>query len=336
MILILSVLSIGFSVNVSASLEGVVKIATMFCAYGIAYNSVKSLHDVDHIINSILIASIFPLFFGIYQAITGQYDQIYTGAIERINSVFGVGNAYGIFLTITICASIISLMRKGLSKIGRIVIIVLLCLMIVSQILALNRGTWIALCVAIFIAIIPYKKDINLRWFIIGAILIFSVFSGIIYDRFTNEGYRPTGEKRDTLSNRVEYWYSAVPMIMDRPIIGHGIGTTASKNDERSLLAPHNDYIRLALDIGILGSIVYIYFLVSLALYFLRKRNKINDVMFRYNFPMAVMNSYFVIISTTQNIVYNMVSFVIYMILNGAIIKLNVVEIRKKARVMYN
>ncbi|MCU7918324.1 MAG: O-antigen ligase family protein [Candidatus Thiodiazotropha sp. (ex Epidulcina cf. delphinae)] len=327
-ILILALMSFAYTVDVKASVEGLFKLVTVFCAFGIAYNSVKSYRDADNIINSVIFASFIPMLFGFYQVVTGNYDQIHAAVVERVNSVFGVGNAYGIFLSISICAALMMLLRKNLAIRARTLFISLLSLMVVSQILALNRGTWLALSSAVIIALFPYRRKVTIRWFIIGATIIAVAFSGIIYNRFTEESYNWAGDKRDTFKGRVEYWQRMVPLILERPILGYGVGTTGEIRDENGLLPPHNDYVRLAADIGIPGSIVYSYFLISLALFYLRRRNDYRDVLLRYNFPMAVLSSYIVIISMTQNIIYNLTNFVFFMILNGAVIKLNILTRR--------
>ncbi|MCU7862094.1 MAG: O-antigen ligase family protein [Candidatus Thiodiazotropha sp. (ex Lucinoma kastoroae)] len=324
-ILVIAVVSLGYTVDVRASLEGVTKIFSAFCAYGIAYNSVKNYVDANRVVNSIVLASIVPLLFGFYQAITGNYDQVHAGATERVNSVFGVGNAYGIFLSCTICAVTIALLNKSIGLKQRIFFIVLLFGMLASQVLALNRGTWLALTASVILALFPYRKKVKIRWFILGALVITAAFSGVIYERLTTVSYDWQGQKQDTLKGRIDYWRSIIPMILDDPIAGHGIGTTAEYENDDISRPPHNDYIRLAMDIGIPGSILYAYFLLSLSHNFLRKRNVVGDKLFRYNFPMAVLSSYFVVISMTQNVIYSLTNFIIFMALAGTVIKLNLI-----------
>lgn len=328
-LLFIGLLSFPFTIDIRASIIGLIKLTTVFCAFGIAYNSVNNLKEADTVIKSVILASIIPMMFGFYQEITGNYDQIYNAAVNRVNSVFGQGNTYGIFLTNTMCAALVVLLSNKLSRKSRIIFTVIFGAMVASQVFALNRGTWIAMTIGIIVSLYPYRKKVKIRWFVLGGLVVAILFSSVIYERFTDEGYRYTGEKKDTFMGRVRYWQYLTPLILERPLLGHGIGTTATANDERGLLAPHNDYIRLAVDIGVIGSMVYMYFLISLALFYLRRRNRFKDTLFRYNFPMAILTCYIIIISTTQNIIYNLTNFVIFMILNGIVIKLNVIERNK-------
>lgn len=330
-IIVIATISIGYSIDVAASIEGVVKILAGFCAFGIAYNSVKNSQDADRIIYSVILASIIPMLFGFYQAGTGNYGQIHVAVVARISSVFGLGNAYGIFLSITMCAVFMVISNQALSKKTRVMLIVLLSSMVISQVLALNRGTWLAMSGAVMVTLIMYRRHVKIRWFIIGVTVIAIAFSGLIYNRFADEGYKQSGERKDTLKGRVENWQNILPLILERPILGYGIGTTDDQRRSRKgIHSPHNDYIRLAMDIGIPGSLIYLYFLVSLALFYLRRRNFIAGGMWRYNFPMAILATYFVVISSTQNVIYNLTNFVLFVMLNGTVIKLNLLQMRKQ------
>lgn len=331
-ILVIALLSTAVSIDLAASIEGTIKLLSGFLAFGMAYNSVKSMRQANSIVSSIVLCSVLPMLFGYYQVVTGDFGQIHTAEVQRVNSVFGVGNAYGIFLSITICASFMLVLNPELDRRAKFVVLGLLASMVVSQVLALNRGTWLALTCAIMLALIPYRDKVKVRWFVAGGIIIAIVFSGIIVKRFTETTYRYDGQVKDTLGSRVETWEVLIPQILDRPFLGHGPGTTEESNEgNRDVrLAPHNDYVRLAMDIGLLGSAVYIYFLVSLPLFYLRRRTVFSGQMWRFNFAMAVLSTYFVVISMTQNIVYNFTNFGLFLILNGVVIKLNVLEARAK------
>lgn len=332
-ILVIAVLSTVTSINVAASIEGTIKILSGFLAFGMAYNSVKSTKQADSIIASVVLCSVLPMLFGYFQVLTGDFSQIHVASVQRVNSVFGVGNAYGIFLSITICAAFILVLNPRMDKRTKFLVLGLLASMVVSQVLALNRGTWLALTCAVIVSLFPYRKKVKVRWFVIGGAIVAIVFSGVIIKRFTETTYRYDGQVKDTLAGRVETWQSIIPQILERPLLGHGPGTTEESDDEKedTRLAPHNDYIRLAMDLGVFGSAVYLYFLVSLPLFYMRTRTVLRGELWRYNFSMAVLTSYFVVISATQNIVYNLTNFGLFLILNGVVVKLNVMEARSIA-----
>lgn len=323
-ILFLSAFSMAVSIDAVASVAGIVKIIAAIAAYGVAYNIVKDTESAENIIKAIVISSIVPLLFGFYQSITGEYDQLWESVTQRTNSVFGVGNGYGIYLSITMCALMILLLQKGMSKKTRLVYLAIFAGMAASQVLALNRGTWIALSGAIAVAIIPYRRKIKLRWFVAGGVLIAVFFSGTIIERFTVTTYRWDGTEADTFGDRINYWQQLLPQVMERPLLGHGIGTTGEIEGSRP---PHNDYIRFAMDIGIPGALVYMYFLLSLALFYFRRiKYRRGNELWRYNFSMLVLTIYFIVISSTQNIAESPTNLGFFLVLNGMVVKLNMLK----------
>jgi len=323
-ILALSILSMAVSVDLELSYAGAVKITCAVLAYGAAFNLVRGGESANKIITAIVLSSVIPLAFGLYQAVTGQYDQIYSSVTDRVNSVFGVGNAYGIYLTITMCAAIMLISQPDLKRNTRLFYIGLLAAMCASQVLALNRGTWIALVLAIGVSLLPYRRKVKIRWFVIGGLVLGMAFSGVIVKRLTETTYRYDGTEANTFQGRIDYWNYLMPQILEKPVLGHGIGTTGEVPGSRQ---PHNDYLRFAMDIGIVGSLLYIYFLVSLAWFFFsRLRTRRGRELWRYNFPMSVLNIYFIIISSTQNITVSFINFGFFLMLNGAIVRLNTLQ----------
>jgi len=327
-ILALSIASLSSSIDVATSVNGLIKMMSALLAFVAAYNIVKSTRDVDAIIIAIVVSAVVPLLFGFYQELTGNYSQIHSSVTHRVNSVFGVGNAYGIFLTITMAAVMMALLKRNLTRKGLYFYVIVLTGMIVSQILALNRGTWVALTFGILVALVPYRRKIKIRWIIVPAILIAIVFSGVIIKRFTEPHIRYDGTEANTFLNRQILWTSMIPKIMEKPVLGHGIGTTGEVANSHS---PHNDYLRMAMDIGVIGGLLYAYFIVSLIIFFFFSRKNAGNVqLWRYNFPMTVINVYFLVISSTQNVTQSFINFGFFLVLNGAVIKLNVIAGTKR------
>lgn len=323
-LLALSVASLPGSIDTATSINGIIRMVSALLAFIAAYNIVKSTQDVDAIARAIAFAAIIPLLFGFYQELTGNYSQIHTSVTDRVNSVFGVGNAYGIFLTITMAPVIMALLKKGLNRKWFYFYLTILAAILVSQILALNRGTWVALTFGILVALIPYRRRVKLRWIVVPAFLIAIVFSGVIIERFTTTHIRWDGTEANTFLNRQSMWTSMIPMILEKPILGHGIGTTGEVGEFK---APHNDYLRMAMDLGVMGGLIYAYFLVSLATLFFFSRKSTGEMqLWKYNFPMTVINIYIVIISATQNVTHSFINFGFFLILNGAVIKLNRIQ----------
>jgi len=316
--------SLGVSDYVNESIAALAKLLTVWFLYNIAYNSVKSKKDALRIIDALIIASVIPLLLGFYQAITGNYDLIYSAEVKRISSVFATGNDYGIFLTFITAASAVRLGTATTRK-TQILMLVILLMILVSQVLSLNRGTWLALIIGFIVAAIKYRKFINFKLMFAGVMVFILIFSGKIIERF-QELQDPGAvhySRVSTLDARLAYWKALVPVIMERPILGHGIGSSALVAQERfgELHKPHNDYLHVFLEIGVFGVLAYIAFLGRVFFYFFMR--KVTKNLWVWNFAMLMLSVYFIVISGAQNIVQSIMNFPIFMIFLAVVFKLN-------------
>lgn len=323
LLFLLGAFSMIYAIDLKESLEGVIKIMTAYFAFGIAYNSVRSNTDGLNILKGMVLSSVVPLSYGFYQKISGNYDQIIDMSVKRVSSVFGVGNAYGIYLSIVLCATIVLIMNSKTKK-QWLFYGLFFCALLASQVLALNRGTWIAFTAGSIVAVFTFWEKVNKKVLLVLVVGMGVFASGIVYERFTEVRYRYTGEVADTFQGRVETWRSLVPLIMERPLHGYGVGAcrTTELAGNREHIAPHNDYVLLAIEMGLFGPIIHFFFLSSFIFYYFRRRKKL-DFHWKYNFPLLILAVYFLIISSTQNIVYNLTNFVFYNVLNGVAVKVN-------------
>lgn len=320
-----------FSVVISdyyiVSMAALVKLVTVWFLYNTAYNSVKTEKDAIRIINALIVSSVVPLLFGFYQAITGNYDQIYDAEVDRMSSVFATGNDYGIFLTFVTAAVGVRLCIASTRRM-RMLMLIFLSMVLVSQVFSLNRGTWLALAMGFIVAAAKYREYLNFKLLILGSVIFMLLFSGKMAERF-QELDNPSSvhySGTNTLEGRIEYWTALVPVVMDRPIFGHGIGSIALVlekrfGDEHHI---HNDYLLVLLELGIVGLLAYIAFLGKIFFYFFLR--PVTRELWVWNFAMLMLSIYFIVISSVQNIVQTIMNFPIFMIFVAVIYKLNLIS----------
>ncbi len=324
--------SAGLSVDFGQSLGALIKLLTIWFLYVTAYNAVKDRDDALKVVDAILLCSIVPMLFGFYQEATGRYDIIYEAPVDRVSSVFATGNTYGIFLSFVTAAAVIRLFHVRSRK-GYLVVVGLLGLILVSQVLALNRGTWLALTAGFAVAAWRYRRHLNFKWLGIGALVFLLAFSGKIVNRFAEleDPNAPEYKKTNTLEVRLALWEALGTLVLERPVIGHGIGTNrlVSERFFGHRAAPHNDYLTVLLEMGVLGLIAYVAFLARTLLYFLARSPQ--SEIWQWNFSLLMVTVYLIVISSVQNIVNGIMNFPLFMILLAVVFKLNRVYGRRRA-----
>jgi O-antigen ligase len=315
LLLFFSVFSFLNTLSTVNSAAAVLKILTAVALYNLVYSSIKSISDAKKILYSLVLASVVPMLVGYFQFFTGAGRKGIEGLTNRVIGTLGIANAFGIFLVVCLCATLALLLQKNKGFQKRLLICILSSI-VVCTIIALNRGTWIALATALFVAYIGYRKKVKVRWIIVPCILIAIIFSGMMIQRFMQlKEKSETGQSTNTFARRVETWKNVISLVPKHPVIGFGIGTAQEVTIKfyRHDAVPHNDYARLLLEIGVPGLLCYIIFLLrelyrSLKLTFDQKS-------WFVNFPVLICIIYWIIISFAQNIIYHVVNFSIFLAL---------------------
>ncbi len=324
--LFFSLLSFINSIDYLLNLGGIIKIITAISLYILTYNSIKEGKEAKKILSVFAVSSIIPILYGFYQYITGTghawLGTFYKG--NRIDSFIGQYNEYGIFLCLSIIATLIIFFWSNSRK-AKVLWIILLILQTVSLILSLNRGSWICLFIGFVVSILFYWRFANLKWiFVIFLIITLSAAPTIIKRFQALDQEVAPGYSQNTLQDRVDTWKVLLPLALKEPLTGFGIdnSTLVTAKYLHREIVPHNDYLRILLETGIFPLIFYFIFLVGELITFIKlRRISRNDFI---NFPIFAMIVYFILISFTQNIIYNQILFPTFLGLLAVARKTNV------------
>lgn len=311
LLILFSLLSFANSINLYSSVSGFAKIFTAVMSYVLVYNVVKSEDDAKKMLVVIVLATVIPMLVGYYQFFTESGGKGLEGEMNRVKGTLGLANAYGIYLALSLSAGVMLLLHPRW-KINKYLLGAVVVSIIVSSIISLNRGTWIALSTGVLIASLFYIRKIRFRWIVLAAIAMAGVFSNLIIERFQQLHQGGYYAKQNTLEERIEFWKITIEYVPEHPIIGWGIGTAVPVMQAQSNVTAitHNDYLRLLLETGSLGLGAYLFFLGREAWQVFR-RLRFNNL-WHINYPMLITMIYFIIISLPQNIYDHMVNLPLF------------------------
>ncbi len=120
------------------------------------------------------------------------------------------------------------------------------------------------------------------------------------------------GQSQDTFAERVNHRVDLLIKSLDSPVIGAGIGSAETPITRQSNLVvlPHNDYVRIAVEVGYIGLFVYILFFAAQYVRTLKYKDLPHwDVQFAAH----CMQIYIIIISFEQNVLADVLSYSIFM-----------------------
>lgn len=137
--------------------------------------------------------------------------------------------------------------------------------------LTYSFGGFIFLIVGICITILVSKKNRFRNYLIFFFVLIIGVFiafansSGLRAKYFSVLApiFSNTADSRSSVQWRFDAWKSFIPFFTESPIFGQGYGSTQNLNMVGRFL-PHNEFIRLLVEIGLLGTAILIFMYVVL------------------------------------------------------------------------
>ncbi|MBU2028582.1 O-antigen ligase family protein, partial [Patescibacteria group bacterium] len=252
-----------------------------FLAYFLGYFLLGSKKDYLKTIFVIIISTIIPAAFGLYQFISGSYFFETDSALGRIASTFPHSNTFGSFLFVTLTIALVAFLAIKIKrtadqpKISRSISIsayVFLGILALLLILTYSRTAWAGLAIAIF-AIAILKPRLRLPIACSGSLLLFiGMFFAKIQQRFLGifEHYM-----FDSMYGRREIWDMAIFAAKKKLLLGYGIGSFGDvimgvQGKETGNIYPHNDAVRFFLEGGIAGILSYALYMLGALFYAIR------------------------------------------------------------------
>ena len=309
----LSVASFVTTLDVSSTVSQTIKFINAILLVVLSVNISKSQKRIIQIYRGIVLSSILPMLYGYYQYFTHTGHVVQGEATSRITSFFGFANLYGIFLALILFCALILYNEVQNRREKKFYLIVLISV-IISTILALNRGTWIALTVAFVLMSVYYRRHIHIK-LLVGVLMgVFIAASGVIIKRFM-ELEEPHWHG-NTFEERVAAWQVIVDNIGSIPYLGYGAGAAREAMREMAkgpvIDVPHNDYLRLLVELGLLAPVLYIIFLFRE--FKAAVRSRASSRLWHVNYFTGVMVVYWAIISLVQNTYHDVVVFPLFLV----------------------
>lgn len=275
---ILSIISEFITISKVDTLAEIIKISNIFIFFILAFYLVnKSPNFLHKLISALAIGAIIPCFAAIYQFFT-QTGLTFGDLSNRVYGTFGHPNVLGFYLILAIALLLLKFISQDkhlrhpltLLAIGSLFIILLL---------TYTRAAWLGLAIFLLtLGFLQYKKALFITAGLICFILLFGQLINIflvnntdydlrnlpIVSRFTQRS-----EEADSLAWRWQVVKDVSPRIWDSPVFGHGLGTFPLIREQQDVgffedLNAHNDYLRLAVEMGILGLLSYVFIYILL------------------------------------------------------------------------
>jgi O-antigen ligase len=225
---------------------------------------VKTKKTTEQFFKLIILSSVLPVIYGLFQTVTGLdwYQD------NRIESTFTHPNIFAFYL-LTIIATILCLLatnRVQLSRNARRLLSLYLLPLLFLLVMTKTRSAWVA-CLFVFVVYgIVQDKRVLVAML---ALPVLALAVPDIRDRLTalTSGNQYVGwvQHVNPYAWRKILWTKAFPMILQRPLFGHGLysfpyySPTFFPLEKTRGVDAHNVYIQLLFETGVAGLAAYLW-----------------------------------------------------------------------------
>ncbi len=333
----ISLLSVMNTFSVSNSIMHMLRLIDFFILYIVSYTQVQRYKEGKLLQIGILSSLVVPILFALWQWVTNT--GLDSGDVaNRVFGSFVHPNilAYILMVVLGIC---IILWRITPNKLARVALFIFGIISIGILALTFTRGAWLG--ILIIIAIWLFSKPKLFTFTLLIALFIYGIFSlaGPSIHKSISIQYAQnpiiqrlqpdTDQETSSVQWRLRTWKETLPAFYERPWIGHGIGSfenvrTAFITYESDLTAleAHNDYLRLAIEVGALGLATYILLYLSILKNLVSTLSKLSYTQKSYAIGLVAITVALFIMSFGDNILRNVPLQWIYWTLVGTTISL--------------
>lgn len=287
----LGLFSLFYTISPLDTVTELLRFFSIFAMFLTAQVLIENSKELTRLIRVVIFSAIIPILFSLWQLI--NKSGLIEGDQNRLLGTFSHPNMLAFFLILPIALATFAALNLGKKKVAAYGYTIFAGLLIIILALTYTRGAYLALAI-IFLVVGLFR---------FRAFLFISLFCGLIFylsfSPFSNRvnsifQFDPYG----SIGWRISLWQDGYTYFQDSPITGHGLGTASlviGNNRDFRLGAnePHNDYLKIALENGILGLIAYLGLVISILWSSLKNFRQTNPPRLKmlYLFVLSLMTS---------------------------------------------
>jgi O-antigen ligase len=253
-------LSILVAKNQVGAIEDVIRFATLVLIVLVLNQLLTTERALKHLLVAVYASLAIPATVGAYQVATKTGYHL-SASFSRVRGTFDHPNPFAIYLTMMIVMGV-ALVLKVQRRSVKLLLLGAIGLSGTFLLLTYTRSAWIAtLAGLLVVAFYQGKRLLPIMGF---AVVLVMMLVPSVAMRFSDLSTDTTqsGAAGNSLVWRFEYWQQAL-QLSENPIVGAGLRTVQASTDVSK--EPHNDFIRVYVETGLIGLSAYVWFLISLA-----------------------------------------------------------------------
>lgn len=253
----LALLSVPFTPQVARGLREISRLGAILVLLVVLQQFLTTRRHQRLILGAVFASAVVPITVAAGQALT-QSGLFSAGGFERVTGTFTHPNPFATYLMMIIVLAVAVLPYVG--RWSKAALVVLLVASSWALLLTYTRSAWIAVLVGLLVVGF-LERSVLLP--ILGVALVIGVLAvPTIGARFSDLSDTATasGEPVNSLEWRLQTWDQALSSV-NNPMIGMGLRSSDQLTEANKL--PHNDFVRMYVELGVVGLLAYLWLLVS-------------------------------------------------------------------------
>jgi O-antigen ligase len=259
--LVASVLSAAGSQFLTPSAVEVSKTASWCAMFLVVRRLVQDRGAVRLLLAAVGTSAAIPMLLGLYEVLSpgaGRFME-YKDGIYRLRSTFDESNNFARYLALLLLLAVPLVSR--LPRAWRLLVSSSAVLAALLLFETYTRAAWVGLGTGL-LTILWFNGRRTVVAVAVGAVAVVALVPGLASSLSTAGRPAPnTAWTNNSVGWRLEYWQQVAPLALEQPATGVGPGTTEILMDQGK--EPHNEYLRAAVEGGVVGVIAYLALLAA-------------------------------------------------------------------------
>jgi putative inorganic carbon (HCO3(-)) transporter len=217
-------------------------------------------------------SSLVPLVVGGLQQVFGLYLKESSG-LGRITGTFLHPNAFGFYLVLLLVmgAAVFRYLEGG----ARLLVGAVLVLGTVELVWSYSRGSWISVIAGLVVVGVLQARKLLLL--LPAGLVVIVLAAPSVVTRLSDLSQAETinGTPGNSFLWRISHWSEVLAGARGHEFLGLGPSSSDYLGDE--VLPPHNDFVRMYVETGVLGTVVYIAFIAAALVMALQKLRGVTE-----------------------------------------------------------
>ncbi|MBI4779627.1 O-antigen ligase family protein [Candidatus Falkowbacteria bacterium] len=329
--IIIGLISIFFSYNVYLSMAESLRLLSILAVYCLAYFLINSEKDLKNLIRAIIASAIMPLLFALWQFYTANGLTVpFEGIYNRIYGTFAHPNLFAYYLLLPLALALYLFLSNNKKQVNNILYFLFSIFLIIILGLTFTRGAWLS-----FLIIVAVIGVFRYRALLIAAM----IFMALAYFLIAPINYRVndlvSGRSDSSIEWRLNLWNDAKEYVKNKPWLGYGAGVASDlildkRGEQFGSSDPHNDYLKIAIENGLIGLLAYASLIAGLFINLIKKYSTAGQTRFKTLILTTIgLSIAFYIMSAADNILRNTALMWSFWALIGAIMAVKIPAIIK-------